>query len=130
MDQRRGAVACPGRVGHAAARVHDEHRALRAEFAAATGMPSESVTLSTLLDKLPLPADSIHELWALRTKLRRDGEEAQRLVRGNAYVAGQQLAFLEGFFVELAGGQQDARRYGPQGSLQPAACGSVIEARG
>jgi hypothetical protein len=40
------------------------------------------------------------------------------------------LAFLDRFFLELAGGEPDNRSYGPAGTLKPTACGSLIQACG
>lgn len=69
-------------------------------------------------------------LETLRAELRLQAEQARALTRLNVHAAGRMLAFLERFFLELAGGQPDHRAYGPAGTLQPPSCGSLIEARG
>lgn len=108
-------------------RLRGARRTVLSELGAALGAPTDTLTLERIAAHLP--ATHGRQVLDLRADLRLRANEVQRLGRACALRAEYHVAFLQRFFTELTGGAA-AGRYGPQGTLQPGACRSLLQARG
>lgn len=108
-----------------AANVRRHH--LRQEWANALEIGPEAVTLTALACRFS--EEDRAQLGRLHERLFQLARAVDEMNRGNALIADQCRDFLNGFLVELTGGQ-DGGRYGPRGGQVGVRCGSLIEARG
>jgi hypothetical protein len=100
---------------------------LRERLAATMRVPADAVSLDQVVPKL-LPS-ARQRVAEVRAHVRAQAAEAQSLSKACALLAHYHLEFLTRFFSELTGGIE-VGRYGREGTLRPAACGSIIQARG
>jgi flagellar biosynthesis/type III secretory pathway chaperone len=100
---------------------------LRQETAAAFDIDARGLTLQQLADFFP--TESRERLAGYRDRLRRLGEEADQLNRGNAAIVRHCLDFMQRVVVDLTGGQVSGT-YGPAGKQPAAACGSFLQVHG
>lgn len=99
----------------------------RQDAAACLGMPAESITLGRLLEHLP-PGDA-EPIRRARQRLRTLAAQVEQLNRGNRILMRYTLDFFQQFFVGLTGGRGSGI-YARSGKQQPAACHSLMQARG
>jgi hypothetical protein len=108
-------------------RVHRARQQLRVRLAEHLQAPAGTLTLEAAAQRLPAPER--RQVLVRRDSLRLQAEEAQRRSRACTSLAQYHLDFIQRLFGDLTGGG-DVGRYGPQGTMRPAACGSLIQARG
>jgi hypothetical protein len=115
-------------LAHAGLQVRQARQAFREAAAKALHVSPAAVTLEAVSRSLS-PLESRRVLLA-RARLRSLTRAVEDRMRRIALLTHHYLDFLQKFFAQITGGQPQCDRYGPQGRLRPAACGSLLHARG
>ncbi len=102
-------------------------RRLCDDAAAVLNLPSDGLTLERIGGRLPPPF--AERLRRQRAETRARAQETQRLAQLCGVVARYHLDFIQRFFADLTG-LADGACYGPEGTLRPSTCRSLLEARG
>lgn len=116
------------RAGNVLRQERARFRQEAAQLLGGTSSAGESVTLQTLAARLP--GEAGEQLAQGRERLRRLAREVEHLNGSNVSLIYYCLDFLDRFFMEITGREPSGGRYGPSGTHQEAACGSILEARG
>ena len=114
-------------LGQESEQLGSARRRLCAEASAVLGVPAEELTLEQIARRLPEPDRA--RVLEQRGALRAGARETHRLAQVCSVVARYHLDFIQRFFAELTG-RADGACYGPEGTLQPSACRSLLQARG
>lgn len=120
-------VAQQEQAGAAIALMRHRRQAFRQGLAPLVGVRVEELTLSRLADFIGGTAGQ--EVAQRRLQLLQLANQVEVLHRANAGLIFHCLDFYNRFFDDLAG-THGARRYGPAGRYQEAACGSLLNTRG